>query len=88
MITQYFLAIITAFFIKVLSLFSLAKTLPTIAGVDIDSVLVTGLGEARIFFGTFWIFTIMLQGMVVLLVYYGIKMIAKLLLGSRVPTHG
>ncbi len=59
-------------------------TLPQIAGVDVDSAMVTGMGEARTFFLTFWPFQIVLEGFLFLLGYYIIKMTLKLFLGSRI----
>ncbi len=60
-------------------------TLPTINGFDIDSTLLTGVGDLNTVFGTFWYLRDFFYGALVLLTYYGIKMLLKAVLGSRAP---
>ncbi len=60
--------------------------LPTIAGYDIDTALVTGVGYMRTFAETFWYIGIVFEGFGVLMAYYAIKLLAKLFFGNRSPT--
>ena len=59
--------------------------LPHIVGYDIDSALVSGMGNVNMFFSAFWAVGIMFQGFLAILIYIGIKMGAKAFLGHRVP---
>jgi hypothetical protein len=60
-------------------------TLPTINGFDIDSTLLSGVGDLNVIFGTFWYLKDVFIGALILLAYYGIKMVLKAVLGSRAP---
>ncbi len=62
--------------------------LPTIGGFDIDAALVTGMGQFNNFIQTFWPIQILMQGFLVLMGYYAIKMLVRFFFGSRAPsTH-
>lgn len=70
---------------SVFSMLPQVTTLPTIGGYDIDSALVTGVAQLHVFYTSFWPIQDMFLGFVALMAYYGIKMLAKLLLGHRAP---
>ena len=58
-------------------------TLPNIAGYDIDSALVSGVGQLYNFMNTFWPIKIMFQGFLFLLLYYISKFILRFFIGHR-----
>lgn len=60
-------------------------TLPTVIGYDIDGALVSGVGQLRFFFISFWAIGYMFGGFIVLIGYYITKMTLKLFLGARAP---
>ena len=61
------------------------RTLPMIAGYDIDSQLLLGMGYVNRFFETMWPLQIMWSGLLFLVAYYIIKMGVRFLLGHRAP---
>lgn len=63
----------------------IVNKLPNIVGYDIDTALVNGVGYTQTFMQTFWPLEIMFQGFLVLMGYYGIKMIVRFFLGHRAP---
>ncbi len=85
MIIQILIAIVVLFITTIFSFFNIVTTLPTINGFDLDSALVTGVSQAYNFAHDVWPVTIVFQGWMFLLGYYGIKMLLKLFLGSRAP---
>jgi len=60
-------------------------TLPIILGFDIDSALVTGVGQFKTLATTFWPWLYVFYGLLVLLGYFSIKQVIKFFLGSRAP---
>lgn len=60
-------------------------TLPSIVGFDIDTALVTGVGQMHAFFVSFWPVYIMFQGFLVLMGYYALKLAIRFFLGHRAP---
>lgn len=60
-------------------------TLPTINGFDIDTALINGVGDLNVVFGTFWYLKDVFIGGLIILTYFGIKMLLKTVLGSRAP---
>lgn len=85
MITALILNIVILIVGSIFSLFPTIDTLPTIAGFDIDTALVQGVGFLKRFFQTFWIFQSILNGFLTLTGYYVVKLIAQFFLGSRAP---
>lgn len=70
-------------------IFALAPSvdkLPNIAGYDIDTVLATNVGIFWRFAQVFWPLQILIQGFVFLMGYYLIKLVFKVILGSRLPS--
>lgn len=61
------------------------NTLPTIGGVDIDTALVGGVAQAYQYASTFWMIGDVLIGALFIWGYYIIKMLVRILLGSRAP---
>lgn len=70
-----------------LPIFPKIDKFPTINGYDIDSALVTGLGQLHQIMGTFWIIKDVFYAFLFLLGYYGLKMVVKLFFGHRSPLH-
>ncbi len=88
MLTQLVLGTLIEFFNAMVSWLPQILTLPTVLGFDLDSALILGIGEMTNLFNTFWPLAIIFQGFLVLLAYYSIKMLLRLLLGHRAPgTH-
>lgn len=85
MITQVFIGTLIDLLNAIVGWLPNVTTLPTILSFDIDTALITGVGELRTFFTTFWPFMYVFEGFMVLLTYYGIKMLLRLLLGHRAP---
>lgn len=73
--------ILGAFF----SFFPKVDTLPTVAGLDLDATLVSGMAEINTVFTSLWYLQDIFYGFLALLLYYGIKLIARLFLGHRAP---
>lgn len=87
MITNLIINVFVLFVGAVFSLLPQITTLPTIAGFDIDSALVSGVGQMRAFFVAFWPLAILMQGFAALMAYFILKMGLKFLFGSRAPGH-
>lgn len=61
------------------------NTLPNIAGYDIDTALVTGVGQAYQFAGVIWPIYDVLLGALVLWTFHALMLFVKLLIGHRAP---
>ena len=85
MIVNMLLNIIVLFLGAIFSWLPQVLVLPTIAGFDIDTALQTGLGQLNFFMDTFWPLYILMQGFLVLVGYYVIKMTLRFFLGHRAP---
>jgi amino acid transporter len=85
MITSIFIGIIVSLISTVFSMLPTVTTLPTIAGYDVDGALVTGMGEFTHFIQDVWPIYDVFLGFLVLMGYFGIKMLLKAVLGSRAP---
>lgn len=85
MIIGAFLQIIVDIVAIILSWLPNVTTLPTIAGYDIDTALVTGVGYFNAFSTAVWPLAMVWQGFLVLMSYYSIKMLLKFFLGHRAP---
>lgn len=85
MITAIVIGVIVSFLASVFSIFGGVEKLPTIGDFDIDTALVTGMGQFKHFMADVWVLQYVFQGLGVLIVYYGAKMILKVFLGSRAP---
>jgi len=72
-----------------LSFLDIVTTLPMINGYDIDSALVSGVGQAYNFAAVVWPVRDVLLGAAVLWAFHGLMLFLKAILGSRAPaTHG
>ena len=85
MIINLFLNLIVLFLGAVFSWLPQVTTLPSVGGFDIDSALVTGIGQFNAFATTFWPLYIMFQGFLAIMGYYIIKIGIKFFFGSRSP---
>lgn len=85
MIISTILDLITFFVSIITHLLPTVTTLPNIAGFNIDSALVSGVGQLNQFTNAFWPIADMLFAFFALVSYYILKKIAILILGSRSP---
>ncbi len=85
MIFTFILNVVVAIFSIIFEGLPKVTTLPTINGFDIDTTLLNGVGDLNVIFGTFWYLKDVFYGGLILLAYYGIKMLLKAVLGSRTP---
>jgi hypothetical protein len=85
MIFSYLIKFVLSILFAFLDWLPDVKTFPTIGGFDIDGALVTGLGYVRTFTQTFWLFDYVLVAFLSLMGYYIVKMVVRLVLGSRAP---
>lgn len=63
------------------------KTLPTIGGFDIDAAFVTGLSYFNRILDVFWPIKTVMTAFLILMGYYGLKIIVRFFIGSRAPAH-
>ncbi len=85
MLISSLLGVLANIIAAMVSFLPLVGTLPTINGYDIDSALVTGVGQAYNFANTVWPIRDVLLGAIVLWTFHGLMLFVKLLLGSRAP---
>lgn len=85
MIWYYLILFVTTLLTAAFSWLPQITTLPTFLGVDIDSQLSSGVGMFYTFAGVVWPVQIVFSGFLVLLGYYGIKMVLRFFLGHRAP---
>jgi len=85
MIIMFLLNVFTLFVGALFSWLPTIETLPSILGVDIDAYLVLWTGMLRRLLDTFWPFLYMINGALVILAYFSVKMIIKFFLGNRAP---
>ena len=81
MIITFFLNLLVSILNIIFGWLPTVTTLPTVGGYDIDGAMVSGMGQLNLFMTTFWALQIMFNGFLVILGYYGIKLILKLFLG-------
>lgn len=60
-------------------------TLPEVLGFDIDAALVTGMQSGNRFFELIWPLGYVMQGAIVIVIYYAVKMGLRLIFGHRAP---
>lgn len=60
-------------------------TIPMIMDYDIDTALLTGVGQFKMVIESFWVYGYLFGGLVILLGYYSIKMLLRFFLGHRSP---
>ncbi len=85
MVINLLINVITLLLGSIFSHFPSVTTLPPIFGYDIDTAMVSGMGGFNTFITTFWPVKYMFEGFLAILAYFGIKMVARLLLGHRAP---
>ena len=71
----------------ILSIFPDVTTLPKIFGYDIDTALLDGVGKVNTVSSSVWALQYLFYGFLAILAYYGLKMLWKMLMGSRHGTH-
>lgn len=85
MIFSILFAIFVAVINTVFSWLPVVTSLPTIGGFNLDAALVTGMGQFWTYANAFWYVSDVFVGFTILLTYYGIKLVLKLILGHRAP---
>lgn len=86
MIINLLLNLIVGVIGVIFSVLPTVEKLPSIAGYDIDSAMVSGMGYFNSVIAVWWPFGIILQGALFIMSYYGIKLSLKFLIGHRTPT--
>lgn len=91
MIWTYLVLFLVEAFTRLLTTLNLQPviTLPQVLGIDVDSLLLQGVGMSKEFFFTFWAIGDMFVAALVILSYLVLKNIAlRTFLGHRTPgTH-
>lgn len=85
MLINSILTVIANILTAVLSFLPAVTVLPTIAGYDIDTALVTGVGQTYRFASTVWPIWDVLLGALFLWTFHGIMIFVKLIIGHRAP---
>ena len=85
MIVNLFLNLIVLFIGAIFSWLPQVTTLPMIAGYDIDTALVSGMGQFHAFTQTFWPIQDMFYAFLFLMVYYITITGIRFFLGHRAP---
>lgn len=86
MIINLFLNVVVLILGAVFSWLPQITTLPNIVDYDIDTALVTGVGQLKSFLQAMWPIGVMFQGFLAILFYFTIKIILRFFLGHRSPT--
>jgi hypothetical protein len=87
MIINFLLSIIVNILTVIFGWLPSIQTLPKIMGFDIDSALVTGMGQLNTVISSVWVLGYLMGGFLVIMGYYGLKMTLRFFLGSRAPAH-
>ena len=87
MITNLAISFVVLVLGSIFSWLPQVTSLPTIAGYDIDTALVTGMGQVNVFFQAFWPLAYMFYGFLAIMGYFALKLVVKFFFGSRAPTH-
>jgi hypothetical protein len=85
MIFNFLINFVILLFGAVFDVLPHVRTIPVILGVDIDSVLVNGVGYINGFVTPIWPLRYMLDGAFVILFYHALKLSLQVMLGSRAP---
>lgn len=85
MIWYYVILFITSVLNAAFSWLPQVTALPTIAGIDIDAALNTGMGSFLSFAKAVWPIYDVYLGFLVLTGYYAIKVVLRFFLGHRAP---
>ena len=85
MIINLFLNIVVLFFGALFSWLPIVDRLPLIFSFDIDTAMVTGIGQLNVFMQTFWPLKYMFLGFLTIMTYYLLKIGVRFFLGHRAP---
>lgn len=85
MITNLLINLVVLILGAIFSWLPQVTKLPTINGYDIDTALVTGVGQLHTFMITFWPLQYMFYGFLFIMGYYALKMAVTFFLGHRAP---
>jgi hypothetical protein len=81
MITIITLSFIVSLLTMVFSFFPQVDVLPTIAGVNLDTIIIGGIGNILRLADVFWYITNVIQGFIYIAGYLALKMTLKFLAG-------
>lgn len=81
MITALFLSAVVSFITTFFSFFPQVEVLPTIAGVNLDTIIIGGISSIIRLADVFWYITIVIQGFLFISGYYAVKMTFRFLAG-------
>lgn len=81
MISALFLSLAVSTLTMIFSFFPQVEVLPTIANVDLDTVIVGGIGSLFRLADLFWYITNVVQGFIYIMGYYAFKFTFKFLAG-------
>jgi hypothetical protein len=87
MIVSLLINLIVLILGAIFSWFPVVTKLPTIGGFDIDTALVSGVGQFLVYTDAIWPLKIMFYGFLALMGYYLTMMIVRFFLGHRSPQH-
>jgi len=87
MIIAFLFNLIVLIIASIFSLLPTVETLPTIGGFDIDTALVTGVGQLNAFVTAFWPIKYLFYGFLFIMGYYAFKIGLRFLIGHRAPSH-
>jgi hypothetical protein len=83
MIITWLLTTLLSILSAIFSFLPLVTTIPFIGGYDIDTALTNGVGQAYDFANAVWVIKDVLIGASFIWAYYALKILARLILGSR-----
>jgi hypothetical protein len=85
MITNLLLNFVVLILGAVFSFLPVVTSLPSVGSFDLDSALVSGVAQLHTVFLTFWPLKYLVEGFLILMGYYVVKMIITFFLGHRAP---
>lgn len=85
MIVNFLINVVVIVLAALFSWLPTVDKLPTIVGFDIDTALVSGVGQFKALTNVFWFLSIIFSGFLFLLGYYALKQVLKFFLGHRAP---
>ncbi len=85
MITNLFINLVVLILGAIFSLLPTVSKLPTIFGFDIDTAMVSGVGQLNVFTNALWPIHYIMLGFLAILGYYVVKAGVRFLIGHRTP---
>ncbi len=85
MIVQFIFNVIATLLGFVFSFLPVITKIPNIVGYDIDTALINGVTDLNLFMDVFFPLRIVMEGFLVLMSYYALKIPIRIVMGSRSP---